>query len=502
MILTGFGRTKRMTERAAGQLPRSAEVLELDVNSAGGPRARAARSSTRAGGALDGLLHAIAYAPPDALGGGFLDTPCESAVIAYQTSAFSLKALAAGAARRCSRPAPDGAGVVGLDFDAGVAWPAYDWMGVAKAALEAVARYLARELGPHDVRVNLVSAGPVETLAAGGIPGFSQLAEVWSQTAPLPWDASDPGPVADAACFLLSPLARKITARDPARRRRLPRDGLSRSRRRAREMSGGAVLLTGATGFLGMDALARLIERDDDQIVVLVRAQDDEGARERLNELLARLYDAPPGGAARVRAVRGDLLEPGLGLSEQDRRWLIGSVERIIHCAASISFELPLEEAREINVQGVARVIELAREIAAGGSLRRLVHVSTAYVSGRHSGEFAEDDLDVGQEFRNTYERSKNEAEQLLAGASDLPLAIARPSIVVGDQRQRLDARLQRALLADARVRTGPARRGAGAGRLDRRLRAGRLRDRRHPRPARRARAPAAPTTSSPARRR
>ena len=202
---------------------------------------------------------------------------------------------------------------------------------------------------------------------------------------------------------------------------------------RSRETS-GAILLTGATGFLGMDTLARLIERNDDQIAVLVRAQDDEGARERLKELLARLYDTPPGGAARVRAVRGDLLQPGLGLSEQDRLWLIGSVDRIIHCAASISFELPLQEAREINVQGVARVIGLSREIAAGGSLRRLVHVSTAYVSGRHSGEFAEEDLDVGQEFRNTYERSKNEAEQLLAGASDLPLAIARPSIVVGDQ--------------------------------------------------------------------
>ena len=108
--------------------------------------------------------------------------------------------------------APDGAGVVGLDFDAGVAWPSYDWMGVAKAALEAVARYLARDLGRHEIRVNLVSAGPIETLAAGGIPGFSDLAELWSATAPLAWDAQDPGPVADAACFLLSPLARRITA--------------------------------------------------------------------------------------------------------------------------------------------------------------------------------------------------------------------------------------------------------------------------------------------------
>ena len=210
VILTGFGRTKRMTERSAGQLPQTAEVLELDVNSPEDlERVRAELDSRW--GALDGLLHAVAYAPPDALGGGFLDTPVQSAVIAYETSAFSLKAVSAALLPLLSR-APGGAGVVGLDFDAGVAWPSYDWMGVAKAALEAVARYLARELGPHDVRVNLVSAGPVQTLAAGGIPGFSELADVWSATAPLPWDAADPGPVADAACFLLSPLARKITA--------------------------------------------------------------------------------------------------------------------------------------------------------------------------------------------------------------------------------------------------------------------------------------------------
>jgi thioester reductase-like protein len=198
----------------------------------------------------------------------------------------------------------------------------------------------------------------------------------------------------------------------------------------------GAILLTGATGFLGMDALARLIERDGDgeQIVVLVRARDDADARERLRAVLARLYDEPPAAAARVRAVRGDLLQPGLSLSQADRDQLIASVDRIIHCAASISFELPLEEAREINVEGVARMIELAREIAAAGSLTRFVHVSTAYVSGRHAGEFSEGDLDVGQEFRNTYERSKNEAERLLGEASDLPIAIGRPSIVVGDR--------------------------------------------------------------------
>jgi meromycolic acid enoyl-[acyl-carrier-protein] reductase len=228
VLLSGFGRTKRMTERAAGQLPTAAEVLELDVNSAADIEAVRAELHER-WGALDGLLHAVAYAPPDALGGEFLSTPLESAVSAYQTSAFSLKALVAGLlplleagggegggadgkAGAGGAGAAAGAAVVGLDFDASVAWPSYDWMGVAKAALEAVARYLARDVGARGIRVNLVSAGPIETLAAGGIPGFSQLAEVWSQTAPLAWDVEDPGPVADAACFLLSPLARAITA--------------------------------------------------------------------------------------------------------------------------------------------------------------------------------------------------------------------------------------------------------------------------------------------------
>jgi enoyl ACP reductase len=209
VVITGFGRTKRMTERAARQLPQAADVLELDVNSATDIQNVRAELAER-WGTLDGLLHAVAYAPPDALGGGFLDTPLQSAVTAYQTSAFSLKALTAGLLPLLAA-APNGAGVVGLDFDASVAWPAYDWMGVAKAALEAVSRYLARELGPQRIRVNLLSAGPLETLAAGGIPGFSQLGEVWSQTAPLAWDVADPKPVADAACFLLSPLARAIT---------------------------------------------------------------------------------------------------------------------------------------------------------------------------------------------------------------------------------------------------------------------------------------------------
>jgi meromycolic acid enoyl-[acyl-carrier-protein] reductase len=209
VLLTGFGRTRRMTERAAGQLPEAAEVLELDVNSDEDIAALRQEIEQR-WGRIDGLLHAIAFAPSDALGGGFLDTPLASAQTAFQTSAYSLKALAGGLAGLLEA-APDGAGVVGLDFDAAVAWPAYDWMGVAKAALEAVTRYLARDLGARGVRVNLVSAGPVETLAAGGIPGFERLAEVWAAQAPLSWDPSDAAPVADAACFLLSPLARQIT---------------------------------------------------------------------------------------------------------------------------------------------------------------------------------------------------------------------------------------------------------------------------------------------------
>ncbi len=209
VILTGFGRTRRMTERSAAQLPFTPEVLELDVNSPEDLE-RVRETLSAHWGAIDGLLHAVAYAPPDALGGAFMQTPLESATVAYQTSAFSLKALVAGLLDLL-RAAPDGAGVVGLDFDAGVAWPSYDWMGVAKAALEAVARYLAREVGPSAVRVNLVSAGPIETLAAGGIPGFDRLAGAWSETAPLAWDPTDAGPVADAGCFLLSPLARGIT---------------------------------------------------------------------------------------------------------------------------------------------------------------------------------------------------------------------------------------------------------------------------------------------------
>jgi enoyl ACP reductase len=207
VLLTGFGRGSRLTERAAKTLPEPCDVLELDINDVAHLDALRVELARR-WGTVDGALHAIAFAPPDALGGDFLSTPGASAEQAFRTSAFSLKALAE--ALLPLYPAEGGA-LVGLDFDASVAWPAYDWMGVAKAALESVSRYLARDLGPRGIRVNLVAAGPIETLAAGGIPGFAELAAGWVQGAPLGWDASDPEPVAEAVCFLLSAAARGIT---------------------------------------------------------------------------------------------------------------------------------------------------------------------------------------------------------------------------------------------------------------------------------------------------
>jgi enoyl-[acyl-carrier protein] reductase I len=209
VVLTGFGRARRMTERAAAKLPQETDVLELDVNSEDDLSALQSELGDR-WGALDGVLHAIAFAPGDALGGAFLETPTPSALTAFQTSAVSLKALAAAVLPLLER-AENGASVVGMDFDASVAWPVYDWMGVAKAGLEAVARYLARDLGPRGVRVNLVSAGPIETLAANGIPGFDRLAGIWRQMAPLGWDTGDASCVAGTVCYLLSDLSRGVT---------------------------------------------------------------------------------------------------------------------------------------------------------------------------------------------------------------------------------------------------------------------------------------------------
>jgi meromycolic acid enoyl-[acyl-carrier protein] reductase len=208
VVLTGFGRGLRITERMARRLPTACDVHELDVNDPEHLEAVAQAIDER-WGRLDGLLHAIAFVPPDALGGQFLQTPSASAVAAFETSAFSLKALAAALLPLLERG--EAPGVVGLDFDASVAWPAYDWAGVSKAALESINRYLARDLGPRGVRSNLVAAGPLQTVAASNIDGFEDLAHVWEHQAPLGWDLGDPDPVADACLFLLSPLARAIT---------------------------------------------------------------------------------------------------------------------------------------------------------------------------------------------------------------------------------------------------------------------------------------------------
>jgi meromycolic acid enoyl-[acyl-carrier protein] reductase len=208
VILTGFGRGMRITERMAKRLPTEADVLELDVNDPEALEAVAAALDER-WGRLDGVLHAIAFVPADALGGQFLQTPSASAVAAFETSAFSMKSLAAALLPLLERG--EAPGIVGLDFDASKAWPAYDWAGVSKAALESINRYLARDLGPRGVRSNLVAAGPLQTVAASNIEGFEGLAEIWERQAPLGWDLGDCTPVADACLFLLSPLARAIT---------------------------------------------------------------------------------------------------------------------------------------------------------------------------------------------------------------------------------------------------------------------------------------------------
>jgi enoyl-[acyl-carrier protein] reductase I len=197
-----------LTQRSAQRLPVPVDVFELDINDSA-HMAALVDELERRWGAVDGALHAIAYAPEDALGGRFLETPADSAGTAFLTSAFSYKTLAVGL--RPLMVAAGGGSLVTLDFDNTQAWPAYDWMGVAKAALEATSRYLARDLGPKGVRVNLVSAGPLGTLAARGIPGFGDLASAWQQQAPLGWDTDDPAPVAGAILFLLSDLSRGVT---------------------------------------------------------------------------------------------------------------------------------------------------------------------------------------------------------------------------------------------------------------------------------------------------
>jgi enoyl-[acyl-carrier protein] reductase I len=201
IVLTGFGRGMRLTERSAKRLPDPPDVIELDINDPEHMDALVADLGGR-WGAVDGALHAIAFAPEDALGGNFLNTPAESASTAFLTSAFSYKTLAVGL--RPLMQSAAGGSLVTLDFDNSQAWPAYDWMGVAKSALQSVTRYLARDLGRDAIRVNAVSAGPLTTVAAKGIPGFSAFNDVWGERAPLGWDTADPTPVAQMVAVLLS----------------------------------------------------------------------------------------------------------------------------------------------------------------------------------------------------------------------------------------------------------------------------------------------------------
>ena len=214
IVLTSFGRVRSITARTAKRLPEPVDVLELDVDRQEDFEALTEELRSR-WGRVDGAVHSIAFAPPDALGGRFVDAPVDSAMAAVRISAFSLAALGRSLAPLFPRPGENGAraggSIVAIDFDATVAWPSYDWMGVSKAALESVGRYLARDLGPIGARVNLVAAGPLRTLAASGVPGFAQLERLWRARAPLGWDGGDAGPVAEAVAFLLSDHSRAIT---------------------------------------------------------------------------------------------------------------------------------------------------------------------------------------------------------------------------------------------------------------------------------------------------
>ncbi|HET7327834.1 MAG TPA: enoyl-ACP reductase FabI [Nocardioidaceae bacterium] len=200
VVISNFGRALGITRRIAGRLPEPAAVIELDVTDDEHLSTLADRLREHVDG-LDGVFHSIAYGNPETmLGGKFLTAPWSDVSQALQVSAYSLSSLSVA----CLPLLSTGSAVVGMTFDATVAWPAYDWMGVAKAGLESCARYLARDLGPQGIRVNLVSAGPLQTLAAKAIPGFADLESMWSGRAPLGWDEQDNGPTARSAVALLS----------------------------------------------------------------------------------------------------------------------------------------------------------------------------------------------------------------------------------------------------------------------------------------------------------
>ena len=199
IVLTSFGRVRSLTEKTARRLDPVPDILELDINNHADVLALTEELRSR-WGRVDGALHAIAFAPADALGGNFMETPWESAATAFQTSTFSLKELAVAVAPLME----NGGSIVTLDFDNRVAWPVYDWMGVAKAGLEAVVRYLARYLGPRGIRVNAVAAGPQATVAAKSIPGFALFQDGWARHSPLGWDTNDTDAAARMVILLLS----------------------------------------------------------------------------------------------------------------------------------------------------------------------------------------------------------------------------------------------------------------------------------------------------------
>jgi enoyl-[acyl-carrier protein] reductase I len=199
VILTSFGRQMRITSAVSKRLPREAPVIELDVTNDDDLKALSDRVGEHAE-RLDGVLHSIGFAPQTALGGRFLKTSWDDVAIAVHVSAFSLKSLAVAALPRMAA----GGSIVGLTFDATVAWPVYDWMGVAKAAFESTARYLAKDLGPQGIRVNLVAAGPIRTTAAKSIPGFEDFEKIWDERAPIGWDVHNPEPAARGCVALLS----------------------------------------------------------------------------------------------------------------------------------------------------------------------------------------------------------------------------------------------------------------------------------------------------------
>jgi enoyl ACP reductase len=199
IILTGAGRGLSLTTRTARKLDGQVDVLELDVTVPDNLVA-AREAVAERWGRVDGVVHAIAYGPPTTLGEDFMGAPWEDVAVAVHVSAYSLKALADAFVPLMTQ----GGAFVGLDFDNRQAWPAYNWMGVAKSALQSVNRYLAKELGPQHIRCNLVAAGPVRTMAAKSIPGFSKFEDVWDERAPLGWDITDPDPVARSCVALLS----------------------------------------------------------------------------------------------------------------------------------------------------------------------------------------------------------------------------------------------------------------------------------------------------------